>query len=183
MGGGSDTVLITKTIANASSAMNTAQVTRCEYRGGGEAGSCRTRATAPGSAGHSSARPRGKRLARKPGNSGEVRQRPGAWVMSSPRNRTEKTRRRFGPENALRRMQREHVKAHGIAGLQLPAENGIGVAGGLDIRQIRRDMPSGNHFACASMKERAISQGPKCGAGHEFPGSIRDSRDRRGSRN
>ena len=72
----------------------------------------------------------------KPGKSGEVFQRRGAWLMSSPRNRTEKTRRRRVAVDAPGSVQGEHVKRHGVAGFEGPAEDRIVVAMRFDVGQV-----------------------------------------------
>ena len=83
-------------------------------------------------------RPRRQLVCASPGNSGEVCQRRGAWRMSSPMRRTENTRRRRSAADAAGGMQRQHVEAHRVTGLQLPAEDAVRVALRLDVRQIRK---------------------------------------------
>ena len=109
---------------------------------------------------------------RKPGNSGEVRQRRGACLTSSPMNRTEKTRRRLRAADAARRVQREHVKTHRVAGLQFPTENRKAVARAPRYWASRPASLRETTCAWASMKERGISHGPQVRAGDEFQGGF-----------
>ena len=98
----------------------------------------------------------------KPGNSGEVFQRRGACTMSSPKNRTEKTRRR----RAVPRRRARHAASACESTRHRPAASSQPRIG----NSLRRasmsgrsaSVPSGNHFACESMNERGISQGPRC---------------------
>ncbi len=83
----------------------------------------------------SRAAPGGSSSAR-PGNGGEVVQVRGAWVMSSPRKRTDSTRRAVRALHAAGGVQREHVEEHRVAGLERPADDRGTAGSAVDVGQL-----------------------------------------------
>ncbi len=69
--------------------------------------------------------------------------------------------------DALGRMQREHVKAHGVARLQFPAENGKAGACGLDVRQVGQ-RAFGKPLGLVLHEGARHQPRPQMRSGHEF---------------
>ena len=106
-------------------------------------------------------------VASGPGNSGEVLQRRGACLMSSPRKRTENTRRRCVPVTPREACSVSMWKHTASPGSSCPAENGKGVARRLDVRQIG-ERAFGKPLGLRVHEGARHEPGPAVRAGDEF---------------
>ena len=88
-----------------------------------------------GNSGWSIGAPAGSSSAR-PGNGGDVAHGRGAWTMSSPRKRTDSTRRRLGPATPPAACSVSMWKNTASPGLELPAEDRKSSGSAVDVGQL-----------------------------------------------
>ena len=139
----------------------------------------RCRSTGRGTAGWSIGAPAGSSSAR-PGNGGDVVHGRGAWTMSSPRKRTDRTRRRWGPATPPAACSVSMWKNTASPGSSSQPRI-VKSSGRPSMSGSSASVPSGNHLAWSSRNDRGMNHSPRWEPATNSQRRLRGAPGRRGT--